>query len=158
MKKTKTYILLAVVITIWGFLLFKIYEAFFGEKDQVVYQQNQNRKKLDIKNKKETLQIEYPNRDPFLGIIYKPVPKDESKFKSKPRKKINYDSIFNTITYKGFIKSKQDSSYLYIINYKQRSLVLKPKDKFEEVIFLSGDAEEIQVKYKSVTKTIKIAN
>lgn len=157
MKKSKTYILLVVVVIVWGFLLFKVYKAFFGEKDQILIQYNRKEKRLEDSSPIDTTQIEYPNRDPFLGTLYKPKSIVETITRPKPRKIITYDSIFSGIIYKGYMQSKKDSSYLYIINYNQRSLVLKPNDKFGEITFLGGDAEGIQVKFKTKTKTIKIA-
>ncbi|WP_019037745.1 hypothetical protein [Psychroflexus tropicus] len=155
MKNKKTYILLIVVVIVWGFLLVKIYSAFFGE-EEVVISQNTKREynqKKDVL--KETLQVEYPERDPFLGIIYKPKP--EPKAVSVKQMRPTYDSIFNAIAYQGFLKNKKDSSHLYLISYRQRSYVLRPKEVFEDIEFLKGSKEEIQVRYKTITKTIDIA-
>jgi hypothetical protein len=154
MKKKKTYILLIVVITVWGFLLFKIYFAFFGEDDSIVFEENRKEIQPQKRTKTKKLQVEYPERDPFLGMMYKPEPKTRSK--PLIQKRQSYDSIFNAITYQGFIKNKKDSSRLYLINYKKRSFVLKPNHQFEDVIFLTGTKDEIKVKYKSITKTIEI--
>lgn len=155
MKNKKTYILLTVVVVVWGFLLVKIYFAFFGDEEVVITQNTKREFKQRKSVSKEAVKLEYPNRDPFLGIIYKPKPK--LKATTAKVKRPTYDSIFNAIAYQGSLKNKDDSTHLYLVYYRQKSYVLRPKEVFEGIEFLKGSKEEIQVRYKTVTKTIDIA-
>lgn len=156
MKKGKTYLLLSIVIIVWGFLGYRIYSSFYDDEDSMIVNKTNFTKQPRKNSPKEKLEIEYPNRDPFLGKIYKPKPKESTKRKIPVKK--SYDSIFRNIRYKGFIKNKTDDSPLYLISYRQRSYVLKLKDEFENIMLLGGTPNEIKVKYKTETKTIRLEN
>lgn len=157
MKKKKTYLLLAIVVFVWGYLGYKVYSSFYGDEEDLITNKIIDNKQAEKKVQKEKLKIKYPDKDPFLGKMYSP--KIQKKV-SKEAIKITYtyDSIFDKIRYKGFINNKTDTSPLYLLSYKQKSYVIKPNHKFDGILLLGGTPDEIKVNYKTVTKTIKLEN
>ncbi len=148
-NKGKTYALLVVVLAIWGVVG---YQVFSGLNPQPVIEQSAKISavfKLKQYTEVDTFSIDKLDRDPFLGIIYKPQKKRLKKRKKQP---VNWPQI----SYQGIISEQKGEQNLYVITINGQQELLKKKETFNEVTLVNGTSEYIRVKYKSEQKKIVV--
>ena len=149
-QRKKTYILLAVVLAIWGILGFRVVKTLkpeHEESQQTVltdYYIPENQKERD------TFSIDGNYRDPFLGKMpYKKKSPKVVKRKSKsfPRK---------NITYLGSVGDKDSKNKMFFVNIEGQQHILTLRQKVGDVVLISGDNTQIRVRYPGHTETIKL--
>ncbi|KFF11996.1 hypothetical protein [Flavobacterium hydatis] len=158
-NKKNIYILLPVVMLIWGIVIFQFFS--FTTPDDFVEDRPTEFiiKPLKIV-KKDTFGINVNYRDPFLGKAYagQSVPKVKSnnsgiKKLPKPEEVI----VWPTIKYKGLISDSKEKKKVYILIIGGQNYYMKIGDTANEVFLKSGDRESIYVKYKGNLNLIMIA-
>jgi len=150
-NKTKTYILLAAVIGLWGYIGFKIINAINPEVPET------NEQKLTVafnpnKNQKtDTFSIQKATKDPFLGTLTS----------TKKVKKSNVNSIkktepesMPTITYGGIVK--QSTQQVFIVNIDNKQYLLKKGQTVKKVKLIKGNTKEIIVSVNNKRLTIPL--
>ena len=153
-KKGKTYLLLTLVLGIWGTIVYQIYSKFSSD-DTPVMAVNSNVYFSPKKTiKKDTFSIHAEHRDPFLGKPYRQ--KQASKIKRTTGKKEAI--IFPAIAYKGLISKQQSMQNIYIIDISGTQKLFKIGKAIQEVKLLKGNKKSITVQYKGKRKTIAVSN
>lgn len=151
-KNQKTYALLAVVLTVWGILGFKIVKGMgpnIAEKEEIHLGRPYVAKTVA---KRKTISIAANYRDPFLGTPPKNVgPKSKvkpNKVKSKPPKK--------NIAYSGSVAQNGTKKRMFFVTINGQQHIMAKNQKINEVTLLWGNRESIKVKYPGHTETIAL--
>lgn len=149
-KKTKTYLLLAAVLGIWGTIAYKIITGLNSELPTVepLEMVSDFNPKADIS--KETFTIKPIERDPFLGTLYQKKQKTTSKGALKAT-----SVTFPLISYQGMIKKRKAKDKVFIININQKQHLLKIGQTRDSITLIKGSAKEIQLRYRNQYKVFK---
>lgn len=150
-NQTRTYVLLVVVLGIWGVVGFRLIATLNPEvqkdatpEDRVTFSPIEN-----ISD--ETFSIQLPERDPFLGTLHI---KKESKVDQKSP--INKEPIvWASVLYHGAIARQDSNQKIYIISINGQQHIVKVGHDIEGVKLLKATDKAIVVSYKGLKKTIE---
>ncbi|WP_417800659.1 hypothetical protein [Tenacibaculum sp.] len=149
-KKQKTYLLLAVVVCVWGLIGYKIYNRLSPNTTTIATTNNSNhfsRKKI-VEVQPYTIRADY--RDPFLGKL----PIKRKKVSFKPKKKITGEKKnFPQIVYNGTVASNKSKSFIITINGEQE--IFNLGQNVRGLTLVKGNSEEVLLKFQNETKTFK---
>lgn len=154
-NKNKTYILLAIVLGIWGTIGYQIFSKLNPGEEPIVAQNNNVSftPKKDIK--KDTFSINTSHRDPFLGTLYN---KSKTATASSSKKTVKDTLKWASIVYKGKISKQQSSNSIYILEINGTQQLLKVGKKYEGITLIKGSKKSIVVSFKGKRKSISVAN
>lgn len=148
-NKTKTYLLLALVLTIWGLIGFKVLSTI-----------NPNITKINIKEElvftprnnvvQDTFSIKTAVRDPFLGTIHVKK-KVLNKTEISNHKEI---LIWIPIIYHGMVSKKEGKEKIYVVSIEGQQSLIKIGQDIGGVKLLSATNSEIVVSYRGKKKAI----
>lgn len=142
-KNQKTYLLLVVVVIVWGTIGYQIYQAYSGQEITTAEIHQPRRTNYQASIAQNDYQIEPDYRDPFLGKIYrKPKPKKRVKVQKPP-------VVFPNIVYKGVINGETDS-YIISINGIQEIFALKQEIKGVKLV--RAYQKTVVLQYQKETK------
>jgi hypothetical protein len=147
-KNTKTYLLLAVVLLIWGIIGCKIYNALSPDTPEP-RQFTAIKFNPQVKSEKDTFSISAGYRDPFLGTM----PKKRITKVSKPKKK---EVLKRAISFTGSIINKNANSSIFFVTIEGAQFLMKPGQSHKEVTLVNGTAKNIRVRYSGITETIPL--
>ena len=153
-KKSKTYILLVVVLGIWGAIAYQFF-AKFNTDDSPMVATNSNvnfTPKQTIE--KDTFSIHTEHRDPFLGKPYQQKKTTKVKRTSVSKKD---PIVLPPITYKGVISKQQSAQNIYIIEVSGTQQLFKVGKTIQEVKLLKGNKKSITISFKGQRKTISVS-
>ena len=143
MKKSfKTYLLIVVVIAVWGILIQQFFNAIHtkpSDMQKVIIAQDFIPKPT-VKSKKYAIVASY--RDPFLGTLKV---EKSSKTKSKNRKKVA-TVLKKNIIYTGYI-GDTSSNQVYFVSIDGQQHVLSISNTVNGVTLISGSKDFIRVAY-----------
>lgn len=148
-NKKNIYILLPIVLLVWGAVLFQLFS--FTKSDEII---TANNSELTIKplkfNKRQTFNIDINYRDPFLGKMYtadtSPKPKGNGSAPKVAKSKETL--VWPIILYKGLISDTKDKNKIFMLIIDNKNYYMKIGDTENEVFLKSGDKESVYVKYK----------
>lgn len=152
--KNKTYLLLAIVLGIWGLIIYQFVGAFNPPEEQVVQDSaDQVFKPKEVKER-ELFALALNYRDPFLGTVDAPKKKVlKTKKATVPKKVVPTKSI----QYTGFIKQKNSKQLIYFVTVEGRQQMMKINDTFQEVKLVKGTKNSIKVKYSGKVESIDLS-
>lgn len=156
-KKTKTYLLLIVVVIIWGILIFKVVDALKGSNDDII---SSNFKpepfNFNYQKKKDTFTLIANYRDPFLGDVSE---KENRQRRSKtPIKTKQPEEPLPLITYSGYMTDPINKERVFFININNQQHMLKCNETVENVKIISGNDRNIVLRFGNQKITIPITN
>ena len=146
-------ILLPVVILIWGFLIYKIVDAFSSENASIAKIQKANFKPPKG-IQKDTFSLVPVETDPFLGMVYakaKP-PSQNVNTVRKPQSEKQWPSI----GYFGIVADKNSTTSIYIVSINGQQYLLKKGDTLQKLKIIKGSEGNIFIKYGGETKEFTI--
>ncbi|RKN81814.1 hypothetical protein [Ulvibacterium marinum] len=151
-KNQKTYLLLTVVLAIWGILGFKVIRTVNPDSEQNVQNiVSEKFKPMEFKER-DTFSIVAHYRDPFLGTLPKSlkpkVPKRISQKKDTLPKR--------EILYTGFIAESSSGHEIFFLTIDGHQQLMAKNEVFRKVKLLSGDPEKVKVHFDGKTKTIPL--
>ncbi|WP_321827247.1 hypothetical protein [Maribacter dokdonensis] len=152
-KQHKTYLLLAVVLLVWGMIGYKFVNAVNPsvEIDSTV----DVAEKFAPKELKEreyfTIVADY--RDPFLGTVKTPV----SNRKKNASKKVKEVLPKKNISYTGFITDNASKQKIFFVIIDGQQQMMSVKDIFKEVRLVQGTKSYIKVSYNGIIEKINLA-
>lgn len=151
-KKNKfVKILLPVVILIWGYVGYVIFDAFSSDDSEIQKTPvTSNYTKLTIE-KKESFELLPIDIDPFLGTLYKKPKTKRTASVNKPSKK---EIKWPTIQFQGIVSGGASSVYMVSINGQQ--YLLSMGDEIQNVKLIKGSSEAISLKFEGQTKQFPI--
>jgi hypothetical protein len=159
-SKKSIYILLPVVLLIWGVVLFQFFS--FSTPAEVVNSTSPEFVIKPFKMKERTpflINVNY--RDPFLGKVYSI--QESSKVKSnkvkvkkipKPEEAI----VWPAIQYKGMLSDPKEKKKRFMLVISGKNYFMKIGETQEEVYLKDGDKESIYVIFKGDLNLIMLAN
>lgn len=149
-NKKNIYILLPLVLFVWGAVLFQIFS--FTNAEEIVSNNSPefNFKPLKV-NKKASFAINVNYRDPFLGKMYSA--ETESSVKTKSSKSTKTPKqveqlVWPNIVYKGLISDSKSKNQIFMLIIDGKNYYMKIGDTENEIFLKKGDKESIYVKYK----------
>ncbi|HEU4789521.1 MAG TPA: hypothetical protein VFS71_07540 [Flavobacterium sp.] len=159
-SKKSIYILLPVVLSIWGVVIFQFFS--FSTPDEVITNTSMEFTVKPFKLKERTpflINVNY--RDPFLGKIYNTqvVTKGStSKVKIKKEIKPEETIVWPSIQYKGMLSDPKEKHKRFMLVIAGKNYFMKTGDMQEEIFLKNGDKESIYVTYKGNLNLILLDN
>lgn len=154
--KKGLYILLPVVVLVWGMLIYKFVAAFSNDNIPELAQHTVTTApiKTIVRN---SFSISKVQRDPFLGNIYQ-LPK--KKVLKKVKKRMVKEVIqWPNLYYKGNVADKNGSTSVFMLEIDSQVHLLSMGDTANAILLHSKLSDSvIRVKYKGEIKKLKIQN
>lgn len=152
-KKAKTYILLTIVIGIWGTIGYKIYDALNPREEPITTSNTMVSFAPKEAIEKDTFDISNEHYDPFLNKPYR-----EKQLFSKVKKSNKSDKniVFPSITYRGVISKKRSADNVYILEINGTQQLFKLRKQIEGVKLIRGNKKSVVVTFKGIQKEIPI--
>lgn len=149
-NKTRTYLLLAAVLAIWGIIGFKIVTTLNPEAPEAKKQDEMVVFTPKSHTVKDTFSIHPTQRDPFLGTLY--VKKQES---TTPRITTPKEAfVWIPILYHGTVSKQDSKEKLYILSINGQQHIMKIGQEIQEVKLIKATNTEILVSYKGQRKMV----
>jgi len=159
-NKVITYILLVVVIGIWGRIIYSSFFRSAGEEESSVsyYEPVQ----LDEENKTtEKIELIANYRDPFLGkgtkrvktSINKPL-RSESQSRKKENPSLDKPINWPSINYYGLMKNVNSSDKIAIINIEKKQVLWREGEQYEDLSVLKIYKDSILLSLADENKII----
>ncbi|SFZ93401.1 hypothetical protein SAMN05428642_103112 [Flaviramulus basaltis] len=146
-NKTKTYILLTLVLGIWGVIGYRIMSALnptAPEMAKTNFDVSFNPKKNTAL---DTFSIQTSERDPFLGTLY-----IKKKIASKPIKTETVNWM--PIIYHGTVSGQEGKNQIFVVSINSEQHLMKQGQTINDVTFIRGNKSQINLSYKGERKTI----
>ncbi len=150
--KKGLYILLPLVVFIWGAIIYQITDAFSDNDTVIPKASTVTFSKIESKNR-DLFTISTIERDPFLGTMYKPKKELVKKSIAKPKRQA---LIWPTVRYKGLVTGEQNANAIYLIEINGVDQLMKRNEVVSEIKLLKGTSSWIQLRYKGKTKRFDI--
>ncbi|MEX0274329.1 MAG: hypothetical protein AB3N16_08130 [Flavobacteriaceae bacterium] len=146
-KSRKTYILLGLVLAIWGVLGFRIVKTLNPpeEKNEVV--SGVTADLPVVIKKRDTFSIAANYRDPFLGTL----PKKQRSAKATAKKETVAPK--RTIAYQGSVATNGTKSRLFFVTVDGQQHVFEKGKEIDGVTLIRGSEKSIKVKYNNHIET-----
>ncbi|AXG69208.1 hypothetical protein KORDIASMS9_01428 [Kordia sp. SMS9] len=153
-KKGKTYMLLVVVLGIWGVIGYQIFSKMNADESPVIAANSNVTFSPKQTIEKDTFRIHTKHRDPFLGKPYR-----EKQTSNTTRKvSIKKDSVvFPPIVYKGVISKPKSAQNIYIVSIQGTQQLFKTGKTIQDIELLTGTKKSITIRYKGKRKTIAVS-
>ncbi|MEO1486503.1 MAG: hypothetical protein AAFU57_12195 [Bacteroidota bacterium] len=150
-QKRKTYLLLALVVVVWGILGFRIVKTLSPDSDNSpVVVSTTDFSIPEIKNDSFAISANY--RDPFLGTWAKADKPAKTKKKLKkvpPPPKI-------PVIYSGSMAENGKKGRMFFVTINGKQHLMRVNQTVEKVRLLKGNKETITVRYPGHTETISL--
>ncbi|NAY93515.1 hypothetical protein GTQ34_16530 [Muricauda sp. JGD-17] len=151
-KNVKTYVLLGVVLLIWGIIGFKLLGAFSPETEpssKVRVSEYKPAKTVE----RDTFSLIADYRDPFLGTLPQVKSKDQS-LKKKKKPIVQFPRIFFT----GLVSGGQAKENIFFVTIDNRQYLMRKGDIKEGITLVKGSPNSIRVHYQGLHRTIPLQN
>lgn len=147
-NKKNIYILLPVVLLIWGSLIYRFFS--FSSPQEIEVPVQEFKVKPLVFKQRDTTPINVNYRDPFLGISYAPQSQSVNKTKAKAKKVVKEKEpvLWPTIVYKGIVSDTKDKIKVFMLIINGKTCLMKKGNTEEEVFLKQGDRNAVYVKYK----------
>lgn len=159
-NKKNIYILLPVVLLIWGVVIFRFFS--FSSPGEVIESTAKEYTITPFKIKERPpIVINVNYRDPFLGKIYaKPeiTKSDSNKVKRITTPKPEETIVWPTIQYKGMLSDPKEKNKRFMLVISGKNYFMKIGDTQEDIFLKDGDKESVYVRYKKNLNLIMLAN
>lgn len=151
--KKSLYILLPIVVFIWGAIIVQVVGAF--SNDDPVINNTASITVAPVETKeREVFTIGVIERDPFLGTLYEPKKKI---VQSKPVVKKPV-LAWPSITYKGVVSGQGNKNAIYLIDINGTDQLMKVRQTVSDITLIRGGSNSIRLRYKGKSKDFKIAH
>ena len=149
-NKYKTYLLVAAVLIIWGGIALKI-NSGLRQKETLKIETLQNHNFVpNIQVQIDSFSIQKIDRDPFLGTFSRPPKKIVKPLRTPPKPK-----FLKQISYAGIVQKTHSKTPVFVVNINNRQYILKKGQTADSVMLVSGNANQVIVRYNRQHQTIK---
>ncbi|TBN04458.1 hypothetical protein EYD45_07525 [Hyunsoonleella flava] len=146
-NKTKTYLLLVLVLAIWGVIGYRILAAVNPSEPEITAQNIDVTFRPKVNSKIDTFSIKTVNRDPFLGTLH--VKKQVAAKKIAPK-----IIEWKPIVYHGKISKESGNKSVFILSIEGHQYLVKSGQVVNDIKLISGNTKQIVVSYKGQRKTV----
>jgi hypothetical protein len=152
-NKTKTYLLLAAVLGIWGTIGYRVMSGVNPTISEVKEDNFDMVFNPKSNTEIDTFSIQSLDRDPFLGTLSNAKKAKHSNIKKEPLKRIigNMPSI----TYSGLVKKQSTSNQVFVVTINNNQFLLKKGQIADSITLVKGNDKEIVIRYHKKNQTIK---
>lgn len=157
-NKKNTFILLPIVLLIWGLVVYDFFS--FSAPDNLLRKTATQYAIKPFKLKeRDTFSINVAYRDPFLGKRNTPQTADsiKSNAKTKKRPKPVETIVWPAILYKGIVSDSKEKNKIFMLVIAGHNFFMKKGDTENGVFLKDGDKESVYVKYKGNLNLIMLA-
>lgn len=147
-NKTKTYVLLILVLAIWGVIGYRIFSAVNPSTPEISQQHLDISFRPQTYHKVDTFSISTVNRDPFLGTLI-------VEKKKIPKKTRGKTIEWKPINYHGTISKKDANPNIFIVSIDGKQYLMKKGQVFNDVKLVKGNSNQITVSFQGIRKTIE---
>ena len=156
-NKKSIYILLPIVLLIWGLVVYQFF-SFSRNEVAIVNETNDFNFKAIAFKTRDTSSINVNYRDPFLGKVYSSNTYLASKNNGGSRRPVlpKTPIILQTILYKGIISDTKEKTRVFMLIINGRTFLMKKGDTESDVFLKDGNRESITVKNKGTLQTIPL--
>lgn len=158
-NKRAIYILLPVVLGIWGLVVYEF--VSFGSAEEIVHESPSNWVVQPHTYKEpQKIIIETNYRDPFLGTLHVPAaPVTQPKKQKKPIKvKADPELVWPAIQFKGVISDVKEKKKTFLLIINGKNCFMSIGDTANGIFLKSGDKESVYVKYQGELNLIMLAD
>jgi len=151
-NKTKTYVLLIIVLGVWGAIAYQIWSGLHQDIPEIIQQDINTAFNPLNKVEMDTFSVQVFDRNPFLGTLTKAKvnnQKRNTRIKTTP-------FVWIPISYQGLIKNPSSKEQLYVLTINGQQHLLKRGQNRDGVSLVRGDSKKVTVKYKNHQKKINI--
>jgi len=149
-KSTRTYVLLGLVLVIWGIVGYRIFSTLAPETQEKSLVATTTFTDVQVAAQ-DTFSIQANYRDPFLGTL----PPSQRKFpktKKGTRKKINFPSI----AYTGSMVNSSTKKRIFFVTVNGTQHLLEKGKTGSEVTLMHGTGKSITIRYKGAVKRVML--
>jgi hypothetical protein len=151
-SKTKTYLLLAAVLGIWGAIGYRIISGVSPTISEV--KQDNFDMVFNPKSNTEvdTFSIQSLERDPFLETL------SDTKEAKKLSTKKPLEPVIDympSVTYSGLVKKQSTSNQVFVVTINNNQFLLKKGQIADSVTLVKGNDKEIVIRYHKKNQIIK---
>lgn len=151
-KNNKTYLLLAVVIGIWGVIAFKLLSGSNSESDRMTEVASNEVFVPKQLKQRDTFSLAVNYRDPFLGTIHAPKKVKKRTIKKTVKKAVPQKAI----SYTGFITDKSSKQKIFFVTIEGQQHLMGINETVQEVKLVRGTKDKIKVRCNGTTRTISL--
>lgn len=151
--KKGLYVLLPVVVFVWGAIIYQVVDALAEEDIELVNISPVAIGKIETKER-EIFTLGEVARDPFLGTVYVPpkpkvVPKANVGIKKQ-------ETPWPSIQYKGRVSAPNAKSAIFLIEINGSEQLMRIRDRHEGVQLITGTTSAIKMRFKGETKQFQM--
>ncbi len=149
-KNTKTYVLLAVVLVIWGIIAVRIFSTISPEtqEEQAISKASFTPLKVIAP---DTFSINADYRDPFLGT-YPASAATAAKPKRTPKKEMPAIAV----QYTGSMVNSSAKKHIYFVTINGQQHLLEKGKTAGDVTLIHGTEKAITIRYQGFTKLVAL--
>ncbi|MGV7108099.1 hypothetical protein [Flavobacterium sp. U410] len=159
-KKHINIVLIAVVVALWGTVLYKYVNRFFAD-NEIAYTPQEFSTPVITQIKKDTFNLQPLNRDPFLGKIL--AKKEEAPRQrrivqpSSPKKSVEPKAVkpFPSVKYFGYIKSQDKNEELILLKVNNRLERVRLNSDIDGLLVKKIYKDSVVVSYGKETRSFK---
>jgi len=151
-KNTKIYLLLGVVLLIWGVIGFKVINTLSKDVPRPLPENPVAAMPIEIK-KSDTFKLMANYRDPFLGTLSVAKQKIVKKKNTKKPTAI----VKRNIAYLGLVTQKGSGSTMYFVTIEGQQHIMTENEEVHQVTLIEGNAKNIKVRYNGISETIPLS-
>ncbi len=148
-NKKLTYLLLPLVLIIWGYLIYKVVIGLAGNDTDIVPSQTHSLGTIQATfrtESNETFMLKDVERDPFLNISYRK--KLENKTGKITRKKVSWPEI----KYMGLVSNEKDKKMIGLIEIEGNNFFFEKGDSYQDITLIKIDPSRVVLTYQGGRK------
>ena len=134
--KTKTYVLLTLVLSIWGVIGYKIISATNPKSTEVVQHADVSFTP-SVKKEADTFSIQTTNRDPFLETLLV-----KNRLKTQ-RLKPKTSLVWKPIVYHGIISNQNSKVKVFIISIDGQQYLIQRGQTINDIKLIRGHSKSV---------------
>ena len=153
-KSVRTYVLLALVIGIWGIFLVRLIKTLYPEQ-KALPSSKELAYKTTSSTQEEAAELKLNYRDPFLGKTIS-TQTQKAKKRAFEKAKVVVNTLLDKVSYQGFIGGKKTQDHHFFISIEGNQELFQVGDVIKGIKLISGNASQVVLRQNGVSKTIKI--
>ncbi len=152
-NKRNTYVLLIVVLAIWGIIGYRVLKTLNPSQEESAVTEKGVSFHPEKLKKQESFTIAVQERDPFLGTMTRP----QKKKAAKPAVREEMPPEMEVpVYYFGMVKDGKSREKIYFVQIDGMQQLMRIHDEVKGVKLLKGSEQEITVLYNGKRKVIPI--
>ena len=155
-NKRNTYLLLGVVMIIWGLILYKMIHTLYPREEHSATRVLGVSFKATPIQEQDTFSIAIHERDPFLDV-FRP-----KRIQHKPKRstsvRIREENVPQlAIAFSGMITDTKSKARIFFVTINGQQHLMKIDEEIADVKLIRGSEDAIRIRHKNKLRTIAIS-